>query len=78
MVSTLARYALKASLTQSAASLARHQQIQAKIQLEILDLKDEIAKLKLELRRDQDPSKMGRIQDQIGVGRVKRPDLEAD
>jgi hypothetical protein len=37
------------------------------LQLEILDLGDEIAGLTAELRRDQDPSKMGRIQSQIGV-----------
>ncbi|GFZ43857.1 hypothetical protein JCM24511_01577 [Saitozyma sp. JCM 24511] len=47
-------------------SLARHQQIQARLQLEILDVKDEVARLKAELRRDQDPSKMSRIQSQIG------------
>lgn len=72
-VSTLVGYPFEGGLTSAAASLARHQQIQAKIQLEILDLKDEIANLKLELRRDQDPSKMGRIQDQIGVRQFKRP-----
>jgi hypothetical protein len=55
-------------LSGAASSLARHQQIQARLQLEILDVKDEVARLKAELRRDQDPSKMSRIQSQIGVG----------
>lgn len=53
-----------------AASLARHHQIQAKVQLEILDVKDQVARLKDELRRDQDPGKMGKIQKQIGVSEM--------
>jgi hypothetical protein len=32
-------------------------------------VKDEVARLKAELRRDQDPGKMTRIQSQIGVSR---------
>ena len=51
-----------------ASSLSRHQQIQARLQLEIMDVKDEVARLKAELRKDQDPGKMSRIQTQIGVG----------
>ncbi|ORY20639.1 Vps53-like protein [Naematelia encephala] len=47
-------------------SLARHHQVQARVQLEILDVKDQVARLKAELRRDQDPGKMSRIQSQIG------------
>lgn len=71
-------WSCRVELMRSAVSLARHHQIQAKIQLEIMDIKEEISKLKLELRRDQDPSKMGRIQDQIAVSRPlpgsKQPD----
>lgn len=52
-----------------AATLPRHQQIHARLQLEILDVKDEVSRLKVELRRDQDPGKMSRIQSQIGVGK---------
>ena len=50
-----------------AQSLSRHAQIHAKLQLEILDVKEEVVRLKGELRRDQDPGKMSRIQTQIGV-----------
>ena len=32
-----------------------------------MDIQDRIHQLKAEFRRDQDPSKMGRIQSQIGV-----------
>jgi hypothetical protein len=32
-----------------------------------MDVKAEIHRLKKELKRDQDPTKMGRIQKQIGV-----------
>jgi hypothetical protein len=32
-----------------------------------MDIKAEIHRLKMELKRDQDPTKMGRIQRQIGV-----------
>jgi hypothetical protein len=32
-----------------------------------MDVKEEVARLKNELRRDQDPDKMSRIQSQIGV-----------
>lgn len=48
-------------------ALMRHEQIYARLQLEILDIKDEIDTLEAELRRDQDPGKMSRIQSQIGV-----------
>jgi hypothetical protein len=48
-------------------SLSRHQQINARLQLEIMDVQDEVSKLKVELRQNQDPSKMTRIQAQIGV-----------
>lgn len=51
----------------TAASLSRHQQVHAKLQLEIMEVKDEVVRLKGELRRDQDPGKMSRIQTQIGV-----------
>jgi hypothetical protein len=37
-------------------------------------VKDEVARLKAELRRDQDPSKMSGIQSQIGVGAPARID----
>lgn len=37
------------------------------MQLEIMDVKDEVTRLKAELSRDQDPGKMSRIQRQIGV-----------
>lgn len=50
-----------------AESLARHGQIHARLQLEIMDIKEEIEILEGELRRDQDPGKMSRIQSQIGV-----------
>ena len=53
----------------SAASLSRHQQVQAKLQLEIIDVKEEVSKLKAELKKHQDPGKMSRIQSQIGVSR---------
>ncbi|RXK37067.1 vacuolar-sorting protein 53 long isoform [Tremella mesenterica] len=48
------------------ASLSRHAKVNARCQLDILDIKDKILKLKLELRRDQDPGKMSQIQSQIG------------
>ncbi|WVQ79954.1 hypothetical protein IAT38_002055 [Cryptococcus sp. DSM 104549] len=49
-----------------AASLSRHQQAHARLQLEILDVREQVARLKAELRRDQDPGKMSKIQSQIG------------
>ncbi|KAK1924299.1 Vps53-like protein [Papiliotrema laurentii] len=55
-----------ASSFPNAASLSRHQQVHAKLQLEIMEVKDEVVRLKGELRRDQDPGKMSRIQTQIG------------
>ncbi|WRT66449.1 uncharacterized protein IL334_003407 [Kwoniella shivajii] len=48
-----------------ASSLSRHQHIHARLQIEILDVRDEVARLKAELRRDQDPGKMTKIQTQI-------------
>lgn len=48
-----------------ATALSRHQQIHARLQLEILDVREEVARLKAELRRDQDPARMGVIQKQI-------------
>ncbi|WVF71249.1 hypothetical protein IAT40_006051 [Kwoniella sp. CBS 6097] len=48
-----------------ATSLGRHQQIQARLHLEIMDVREEVARLKAELRRDQDPGKMSKIQHQI-------------
>jgi hypothetical protein len=50
-----------------ATTLSQHSKIQAKLQLQILDVKAEAQRLKAELKRDQDPAKMGRIQKQIGV-----------
>ena len=50
-----------------ATTLSQHSKIQAKLQLQILDVKAEVQRLKAELKRDQDPAKMGRIQKQIGV-----------
>jgi len=50
-----------------ATTLSQHSKIQAKLQLQILDVKAEVQRLKGELKRDQDPAKMGRIQKQIGV-----------
>ncbi|CAD6583797.1 MAG: Vacuolar protein sorting-associated protein 53 [Tremellales sp. Tagirdzhanova-0007] len=47
-------------------SLSQHQQISARLQLETLAVKDEVARLKRELRANQDPGKMLRIQSQIG------------
>jgi hypothetical protein len=52
-----------------ATTLSQHSKIQAKLQLQILDVKAEVQRLKAELKRDQDPAKMGRIQKQIGVCR---------
>ncbi|KIR67392.1 vacuolar-sorting protein 53 long isoform [Cryptococcus bacillisporus CA1873] len=49
-----------------AESLGRHKQIRAKLQLETMGLREEIAKLKAELKRDQDPGKMSNIQSEIG------------
>ncbi|KLT40600.1 hypothetical protein CC85DRAFT_287322 [Cutaneotrichosporon oleaginosum] len=46
-------------------ALSRHQQIHARLELEILDVREEVARLKGELRRDQDPARMGVIQKQI-------------
>ncbi|WVQ99621.1 hypothetical protein IAU59_006758 [Kwoniella sp. CBS 9459] len=57
-----------ARLSQSfpdATSLGRHRQIHARLQLEIMNVREEVAKLKAELRRDQDPGKMSKIQHQI-------------
>lgn len=54
-------------------SLSRHQQINARLQLEIMDVQDEVSKLKVELRQNQDPSKMTRIQAQIGVSHATPP-----
>jgi hypothetical protein len=54
-------------LTFKATALSHHQQIHARLQLEILDVREEVARLKGELRRDQDPARMGHIQRQIGV-----------
>lgn len=51
----------------SATALQRHQLIHARLQLEILDVREEVARLKGELRRDQDPARMGHIQKQIAV-----------
>lgn len=51
----------------TATALQHHQQIHARLQLEILECREEIARLKAELRRDQDPARMGHIQKQIGV-----------
>jgi hypothetical protein len=50
-----------------ATTLDQHAKIQAKLQLQIMDIKAEIHRLKMELKRDQDPTKMGKIQKQIGV-----------
>ncbi|AAW40845.2 hypothetical protein CNBA3220 [Cryptococcus deneoformans B-3501A] len=49
-----------------AESLGRHKQIQAKLQLEAMEIREEIARLKAELKRDQDPGKMSVIQSEIG------------
>ncbi|WVQ72512.1 hypothetical protein IAR50_002069 [Cryptococcus sp. DSM 104548] len=49
-----------------AASLSNHKVIQARLSLEIMNIREEIARLKAELRRDQDPGKMSNIQSQIG------------
>jgi hypothetical protein len=48
-------------------SLADIPRIQAMLELEIMDLRDEIALLKSELERDQDPERMQLIQNLIGV-----------
>lgn len=48
-------------------SLARHKDIQDRLRIEIREIKQEIASLVAQLKRDQDPTKMGRIQAQIGV-----------
>ncbi|GMK57881.1 hypothetical protein CspeluHIS016_0407150 [Cutaneotrichosporon spelunceum] len=61
-VSAMAR--LSKDFTDSTA-LSRHQQIHARLELEILDVREEVARLKGELRRDQDPERMGVIQKQI-------------
>lgn len=55
-----------------ATTLSHHTQIHARLQLEILDAREEIARLKAELRADQDPERMGHIQRQIGVSRALR------
>ncbi|KAL7421623.1 Vacuolar protein sorting-associated protein 53 [Cryptotrichosporon argae] len=47
-------------------ALRLHKQIHAQLQLEILDVREEVAALKAELRRDQDPAKMSEIQRMIG------------
>jgi len=51
----------------TATTLSQYTKIQAKLQLEIMDVKAEVQRLKGELKKDQDPAKMGRIQKQIGV-----------
>ncbi|KAK8864473.1 hypothetical protein IAR55_001723 [Kwoniella newhampshirensis] len=48
-----------------AVSLGSHQKIHARLQLEIMDVREEVARLKVELKRDQDPGKMSKIQSQI-------------
>ena len=48
-------------------SLAQHEEIQNRLHTEIRAVKQEIASLVTLLKRDQDPTKMGRIQAQIGV-----------
>ncbi|WVR06988.1 hypothetical protein IAU60_004025 [Kwoniella sp. DSM 27419] len=48
-----------------AGSLSQHRKIHARLQLEIMDVREEVARLKVELRRDQDPGKMSTIQQQI-------------
>ncbi|WVW84018.1 hypothetical protein I302_106045 [Kwoniella bestiolae CBS 10118] len=48
-----------------AESLNRHQEIHARLQLEIMDVREEVNRLKSELKRDQDPGKMSKIQNQI-------------
>jgi hypothetical protein len=62
-----------------AESLTRHGQIHARLQLEIMDVVEEIERLEDELRTDQDPGKMSRIQSQIGVrpAFVRRYDVAA-
>lgn len=51
----------------TAATLDQHRKIQARLQLQIMDVKQDISRLKAELKRNQDPTKMGKIQKQIGV-----------
>lgn len=51
----------------AATTLSQHAKIQARLQLQILDVKAEVQRLKGELKKDQDPAKMGKIQKQIGV-----------
>jgi hypothetical protein len=51
----------------TATSLSQHSKIQARLQLQIMDVKAEVIRLKAELKKDQDPAKMGKIQKQIGV-----------
>lgn len=48
-------------------SLGRTPQIQARLQLEIMEIREEIAQLKAQLMRDQDPERMQLIQALIGV-----------
>lgn len=64
---TPSAHATDASL---ATALQHHRQIHARLQLEILDVREEVARLKGELRRDAGPARMGHIQKQIGVGVV--------
>ncbi|WOO80628.1 Vacuolar protein sorting-associated protein 53 [Vanrija pseudolonga] len=47
-------------------ALQHHRQIHARLQLEILDVREEVARIKGELRRDAGPARMGHIQKQIG------------
>ncbi|WVN88398.1 uncharacterized protein L203_103607 [Cryptococcus depauperatus CBS 7841] len=47
-------------------SLSKHKQIHAKTELEMIEIRERIARLKADLRADQDPGKMSKIQSQIG------------
>jgi hypothetical protein len=64
---TLTSHGLTHSALSTVESLTDIPRIQARLELEILDLREEISALKSELARDQDPERMQAIQNLIGV-----------
>lgn len=44
--------------------------MKARLELEIMDLKDDIKELQEELERDQDPEAMAVLQEEISVSRI--------
>ncbi len=58
---------LTAERARTVESLGDIPRIRARLELEMMDLRDEVTILKLELERDQDPERMQLIHNLIGV-----------